>query len=113
LNIRVRRGNNFLSRPTALRRGNFVAIGIDKTCPGLVSCLKLNFSFQRLDLLLVQEIAVLIPVLNALLAGQHLVTAGKRRARNTRLLFLLGLTASQRDLGLLSGLTLGRNGRGL
>jgi hypothetical protein len=57
-------------RPAAGGLGNFVAIRVDDARARLVARLELDLALELLDLLLVQEIAILVAVLDALLAGQ-------------------------------------------
>ena len=95
------RGNDFLAGPTALRGSNLVALSVNKTRSGLVSCLELNLALERLNLLLVQEISVLVPVLNAFFTGQDLMALWKWCSRNAGLFRLLRLSATNGDLSLL------------
>src|SRR3569833_1776594 len=60
--------------------GNLVAIGVDDARARFVARAKLHLAFERLDLLLVQKIAVLVPVLDALLARQDALAGRRGRA---------------------------------
>jgi hypothetical protein len=79
LDVRVRRRHAFLrasSRafwvllPAAGGLRNLVAVRVDKARARLVAGLELDLALQLLDLLLVEEIAILVAVLDAFLPGQ-------------------------------------------
>lgn len=90
---------------------DLVALGVDDAGARLVARLELDLALERLDLLLVQEVAVLVAVLDVLLLADQALVGRQRRARHVLrllilrllLLFLLLLIAiSDGDLGLLS-----------
>lgn len=79
LDIRVRRGHTLVGHLG--RRLNLLTRGVDDARPGLVPCLELDLPFEGLHLLGVQQIAILIPVLDLLLAADDLLALGLERGR--------------------------------
>ena len=68
LNIRMRRRNTgSTGGPELLRVGNLIPELVDDSSPSLVFCLEFNFTLQGFHLLLVEEVAVRIAVLDLLL----------------------------------------------
>ena len=67
LDIRMRRSHtrSFLR---AIRLGDFIAIRVDEASAGFIARLELDLALESLDLFLIQEVAMLISILNALLA---------------------------------------------
>lgn len=69
LNIRVRGCNTSLGQDVGINNLlNLFAGIIDHACACLVTCLKLNLALEFLDLLRVEDIAILVAVLDALLS---------------------------------------------
>ncbi len=100
--VGMRRGDRVLW-PSTLRLRDLIAIGINNAGACLVPGLELNLALESLDLLLVQEVAVLVTILNALLARENLMTGLGRCARDIRLCCVVGLIPCyNRDLGLLT-----------
>lgn len=79
LDVRVRRCHALVGHLG--RRFNLLARGVDDARPRLVPCLELDLPFERLHLLGVQQIAILIPVLDLLLAADDLLALGLERGR--------------------------------
>lgn len=73
---------------------DLIAVGVNDASAGLVSSLELDLALKCLDLLLIQEVAMLIAVLDTLLAAQNLVARRGRGTRDTGLGFL-GLAANR------------------
>ena len=101
MHIRMRGGNDRFRLIRRLR--DLVAIGFNKAGACLVARLELNLALKSLDLLLVEEVAVLIAILNALLAGHNRMARRGRGARDG------GLPLNNADLGRRNG-GLGNNG---
>jgi len=83
LHVRMGRGDGRL-RLNGL--WNLVAVGINKAGTRLVTCLKLNLALEGLDLLFVEEVAVLIAIFDALLASNNRMAGWGRGAGDGGLL---------------------------
>ncbi len=88
----------------ASRQEDLIALGVDDARPRLIACLELNLALESLDLLLVQEVAVLVPVLDTLLGVHKALVGWDSRARDEGLSFLdlRLLSINDRNLSLLS-----------
>lgn len=57
---------------------NLIPLFIDKASSSFVSGLEADFTFQSLDLLVIEEVAVLISVLDLFFAGEYVVPSRNR-----------------------------------
>lgn len=64
--------------PSAFWDGEFVALFVDDAGSRLVLGLEFHFALELLDLLFVEEVAVLVAVLNPLLLAENLGPRGRR-----------------------------------
>lgn len=101
LDIRVRWGDSSgdLTGPAAFGHGNLVTVLINDARLGRVLGFELNFAFQGLDLLFVQQVSVLIPIFDLFLLGEDLyILLDDSCLRNNRLRErLLGLVNNRID----------------
>ena len=71
--LRSLRSRNNLGRAASTEL-DFIAIGVDDTGSGLILGLKFDLALERLNLLLVEKVAILIAVLDLLLPRDNTLT---------------------------------------
>lgn len=99
-NIRVRRSDTLVACLFFLRR-NLMSLGVDDASSGFVASLEFDFALESLDLLFIQQIAVLVAVLDTFLFTKDTRLGNRWGARDPGVLSFgwLACRLLGRDLG--------------